>query len=68
MTRRNIIWIISETSNALFLGEIIPFPKLIRSSFRITTVVKHFPEGELCFLAHEDHAPTNNEKAKINVL
>ncbi|MCJ7762357.1 hypothetical protein MUP38_02740 [Candidatus Bathyarchaeota archaeon] len=42
-----------EAGNAFFLGEIIPFPKLIRNFFRIAAIVKHSPEGELGFLAHE---------------
>ena len=59
---------LSETGNAFFLGEIIPFPKLIRSLFRIAKGVKHFSEVEPCFLTHEDHEQTNNGDNKINVL
>jgi hypothetical protein len=43
----------SEAGNALLLGKIIPFPKLIRNFFRITATIKQFPEGELGFLTHE---------------
>jgi len=41
-----------EAGNAFFLGEIIPFPKLIRNFFGIAIIFEHFPEGELGFLAH----------------
>lgn len=53
LTKNRGDWTFLEASNAFFLGEVVPFPKLIHSFGRITAFVKHFPENELGFLVHE---------------